>query len=76
MKLIKVKKQDVKPSMRIKVAGNVFMEVYKDSKGYFYRIELPGITDFVSKERYENQDKARSAGEAHANKFVAKIKAM
>ena len=76
MKLLKVKKTDAKPSMRIKAAGNVFVEIYKDGKGFFYKIALPGITEFVSKERYENQDKALSAGEAHANKFIAKIKAM
>ena len=74
MKLLKVKKQDARPSIRIKAAGNVFVEVYKDNKGYFYRIDVPGATDFVSKERFENQDKARLAGVTHAKKFIGKVK--
>lgn len=74
MKLLKVKKQDAKPSIRIKAAGNVFVEVYKDNKGYFYRIDVPGATDFVSKERFENQDKARLAGVTHAKKFIGKVR--
>jgi len=74
MKLLKVKKQDTRPSIRIKVAGNVFVEVYKDNKGYFYRIDVPGATDFVSKERFENQDKARLAGVTHAKKFIGKVR--
>ena len=74
MKLLKVKKQDARPSIRIKAAGNVFVEVYKDNKGYFYRIDVPGATDFVSKERFESQDKARLAGTTHAKKFIGKVK--
>lgn len=74
MKLIKVKKQDAKPSVRIKAAGNVFVEVYKDNKGYYYRIDVPGATDFVSKERFENQDKAKLAGTTHAKKLISKVK--
>lgn len=79
MKLIRVKTKDVKkcdlkPSQRIKVSGNVFVEVYKDNKGYFYRIDIPGATDFVSKERYPNPDKASLAGRTHAQKFMKKIK--
>ena len=76
MKLIRVTCKDARPSIRIKLAGNVFMEVYKDNKGYFYRIDIPGQTDFVSKERFESQDKAKAAGQVHAKKFIAKIKAM
>lgn len=74
MKLLKVKKQDARPSIRIKAAGNVFVEVYKDNKGYFYRIDVPGATDFVSKERFESQDKAKLAGTTHAKKFIGKVK--
>lgn len=74
MKLLKVKKQDARPSIRIKAAGNVFVEVYKDNKGYFYRIDVPGATDFVSKERFESQDKAKLAGTTHAKKFISKVK--
>lgn len=79
MKLIRVKakdakKCDLKPSQRIKVSGNVFVEVYKDNKGYFYRIDIPGATDFVSKERYPHPDKASLAGRTHAQKFMKKIR--
>ena len=79
MKLIRVKKKDakkcdLKPSQRIKVAGNVFVEVYKDNKGYFYRIDIPGTTDFVSKERYPHPDKASLAGRTHAEKFMKLIR--
>ena len=76
MKLIRVTCKDARPQIRIKVAGNVFMEVYKDNKGYFYRIDIPGQTDFVSKERFESQDKAKAAGQVHAKKFITKVKAM
>ena len=79
MKLIRVKtkdakKCDLKPRQRIKVAGNVFVEIYKDNKGYFYRIDIPGATEFVCKERYPNPDKASLAGRTHAQKFMKKIK--
>lgn len=79
MKLIRVKtkdakKCDLKPSQRIKVSGNVFVEVYKDNKGYFYRIDIPGATDFVSKERYPSPDKASLTGRTHTQKFMKKIR--
>lgn len=76
MKLIRVTCKDAKPSMRFKLSGNVFLEIYKDNKGYFYKIDIPGVTDFVSKERFPNQDKASLEGKKHASKFIAKIKSM
>ena len=74
VKKVDAKKKDARPQIRIKAAGNVFVEVYKDGKGYFYRIDVPGATDFVSKERFENQDKARLAGVTHAKKFIGKVR--
>ena len=74
MKLIKVKTGDAKPSMRVKAAGNVFVEVYKDSKGFFYKIDVPGQTGYESKERFQDQNKALSSGTAHAKQFIASIK--
>ena len=75
MKLKIVKKADAKPTMRFKIMGNVFVEIYNDNKGWFYKIDIPGFTDFVSKERFDSQDKASLAGRTHADKFVKKIRA-
>lgn len=75
MKLIRVTCKDAKPSMRFKIMGNVFVEIYNDKKGWFYKIDIPGFTNFVSNERFENQDKASLAGRTHADKFIKKIQA-
>ena len=74
MKLIKVKTGDAKPSMRVKAAGNVFVEIYKDNNGFFYKIDVPGQTGYESKERFQDQSKALSSGTAHAKRFIASIK--
>lgn len=74
MKLIRVKKGDARPSMRTKISGNLFVEVYKDSKGYFYKIDIPGSTSFVSKERFKDQREAHNKGLAHSKRFVNKVK--
>lgn len=74
MKLIKVRCSDVKPQTREKVANNVFVEIYKDAKGYWYKIDIPGITSFESKDREADQMKARNAGVAHAKKMMQKAK--
>ena len=74
MKLIKVKTGDAKPSMWVKVAGNVFVEIHKDNKGFFYKIDVPGHTGHESKERFQDQNKALSSGTAHAKRFIASIK--
>lgn len=74
MKLIKVKTGDAKPSMRVKAAGNVFVEIYKDNKGFFYKIDVPGQTGYESKERFQDQNKALNSGTAHAKRFIATIR--
>lgn len=76
VKLIKVKKADARPSMRVKAAGNVFVEVYKDAKGYWYKIDVPGSTGYEDKVRYTDQNKALNAGKTHASKFISKIRSM
>ena len=74
IKLIKVKTADAKPSMRVKTAGNVFVEIYKDNRGFFYKIDVPGHTGYESKERFQDQNKALSSGTTHAKRFIASIK--
>lgn len=76
MKLIKVKCGDARPSMRTKVAGNVFLEIYKDGRGFWYKIDVPGSAGFESSERFKDQMKANSTGMAHAKRFVQNIKSM
>lgn len=76
MKLFKVKTRDAKPSMRVKVTGNVFVEIHKDNKGFFYKIDVPGHTGYESKERFQDQNKALSSGTNHAKRFIASIKAV
>ena len=74
MKLIKVKAKDARPGMRVKAAGNVFVEIYKDGRGFFYKIDIPGKTGYESKERFQDQNKALNAGTAHAKRFIATVK--
>ena len=74
MKILKVKKVDARPSTRVRVEGQVFVEVYKDgARGWYYKITGPNI-NFTSKEFSQDQVKAVMAGEAHARRFITQIR--
>lgn len=73
MKLLKVKVGDARPSMRLKVGANAFVEVYKDAKGFFYKIVIPGKLDYESKDRDLDQSRVAEAGKQHFARMKKKL---
>lgn len=63
MKIFKVKCQDGRPDIRVKVLGNAFVEVYHDKNGFFYGVDVPGLAKQLSSARFRSQNEALRKGE-------------
>lgn len=63
-----------RPYTRTKVFSNVWVEVHRDNRGFFYKIVVPGITEFIGKDRFgDDQMRALNAGVAHAKRTKDKL---